>query len=393
MQDSLAFKLVPALANVGSIRGTVTYTPMYTCHHLGIISKRQMFESWSGEMRFPCITLFREYRMTEYYYDASYEIQCPACKGTKYRNPQMKLMVNICGHPLCDACVRMYFLKESAQCPECGIVLKRSKFRVQVFEDPLVEKEIDIRRKVMKIYNKFEEDFETTAEYDDYLEEIEQIVYNLTNDVNRLETEKKMESYERINKDQIRRNYGKKSKGEEEILRQLDLENVIIEERKKSLAEEENREKNLRQRNKTSLIQELMASEGDAKAILEDHNKRLEEEKQQEDKDREREQLAKAQRALKAKEFTSGVKIGFAQMMNAPVNTRKEERYVYEPPTLPFSLSTPSWDELETGGYLNHVRRASPQANAGGYTEHYACLRALQDFMGSYNIPASSATS
>lgn len=45
------------------------------------------------------------------YYDASYEIQCPVCRGTKYRNPQMKLMVNVCGHPLCDSCVRMYFIK------------------------------------------------------------------------------------------------------------------------------------------------------------------------------------------------------------------------------------------------------------------------------------------
>ncbi|KAK3880209.1 hypothetical protein Pcinc_015278 [Petrolisthes cinctipes] len=89
----------------------------------------------------------RQIRTMGDYYDASYEIQCPLCRGTKYRNPQMKLMVNVCGHPMCDSCVRMYFLKESAQCPECDIVLKRSKFRVQVFEDPLVEKELDIRRK------------------------------------------------------------------------------------------------------------------------------------------------------------------------------------------------------------------------------------------------------
>lgn len=330
--------------------------------------------------------------MTEYYYDASYEIQCPACKGTKYRNPQMKLMVNVCGHPLCDSCVRMYFLKESGQCPECGIVLKRSKFRVQVFEDPLVEKEIDIRRKVMRVYNKFEEDFETLAEYNDYLEEIEQIVHNLTNDVNRPETEKKIESYERLHKDQIRKNYSRKSLADEEIASQLDAEMMMSEDRKKSSREEELRNKNLRQRNKTSLIKELMVSEGDAKSILEDHAKRLEEEKQQADMTREREQLAKAQAALKAKEFTSGVKIGFTPIVNIPTSTVKEEKYVYEPPTLPFSLPVPAWDELESGGYLNHVRRASPQANAGGYTEHYACLRALQDFMGSHNIPTSSVT-
>ncbi|KAK7070750.1 CDK-activating kinase assembly factor MAT1 [Halocaridina rubra] len=330
--------------------------------------------------------------MTDCYYDSSYEMQCPACKGTKYRNPQMKLMVNVCGHPLCDACVRMYFLKESAQCPECGMVLKRSKFRVQVFEDPFVEKEIDIRRKVMRVYNKFEEDFETMSEYNDYLEEVEQIVYNLTNDINRLETEKKIEAYERLHRDDIKKNFGKKSKADEEIQRQLDIENLMSEDRKKTSQEEEERDKILREKSKTSLIQELMASEGDAKTILEDHAKRLEEEKKQEHIVREREQLAKAQAALKAKEFTSGVKIGFSAMINAPVNTVKEEKYVYQPPDLPFTLPVPSWDELESGGYLNHVRRASPQANAGGYTEHYACLRALQDFMGSHNLPSNSVT-
>lgn len=45
------------------------------------------------------------------YYDSSFEVQCPVCKGTKYRNPQMKLMVNVCGHPQCDSCVRMNFIK------------------------------------------------------------------------------------------------------------------------------------------------------------------------------------------------------------------------------------------------------------------------------------------
>lgn len=41
----------------------------------------------------------------------TYEIECPACKTTKYRNPLMKLMVNVCGHALCDNCVRTLFTK------------------------------------------------------------------------------------------------------------------------------------------------------------------------------------------------------------------------------------------------------------------------------------------
>lgn len=63
---------------------------------------------------------------------------------------------------------------------------------------------------VMRIYNKSEEDFETADEWNLYLEEIEEIVFNITNDINRLEMEKKIENYERMNKDEIRRNYSKK---------------------------------------------------------------------------------------------------------------------------------------------------------------------------------------
>lgn len=36
---------------------------------------------------------------------------CPRCKTTKYRNPSLMLLVNICGHTLCDNCVELLFVK------------------------------------------------------------------------------------------------------------------------------------------------------------------------------------------------------------------------------------------------------------------------------------------
>lgn len=63
---------------------------------------------------------------------------------------------------------------------------------------------------VMRVYNMGEEDFSTTEEWNMYLEEIEEIVYNITNDINRSEMEKKMENYERQHKNDIRKNYAKK---------------------------------------------------------------------------------------------------------------------------------------------------------------------------------------
>lgn len=51
----------------------------------------------------------------------------------------------------------MHFLfvyKGSGSCPECMVPLRRNNFRVQMFEDPQVEKEVDIRRRILRDYNK-----------------------------------------------------------------------------------------------------------------------------------------------------------------------------------------------------------------------------------------------
>lgn len=70
----------------------------------------------------------------------------------------------------------------------------------------MVEKEIDIRKRVLKDYNKKEEDFVTLREYNDYLEEIETIIYNLTNNIDVVTTNKKIEQYKKDNKELIMKN-------------------------------------------------------------------------------------------------------------------------------------------------------------------------------------------
>jgi CDK-activating kinase assembly factor MAT1 len=46
---------------------------------------------------------------------------------------------------------------------------------VQQFEDPRVDKEIEIRKSVLKDYNRRQCDFKSLQAYNDYLEEIETI--------------------------------------------------------------------------------------------------------------------------------------------------------------------------------------------------------------------------
>jgi CDK-activating kinase assembly factor MAT1 len=94
----------------------------------------------------------------------------------------------------------------SGSCPDCGVPLRRSNFRVQLFEDAFVEKEVDIRRRVLKDFNKREEDFETLQDYNAYLEEVETIIFNLVNNIDIIATNQRIDQFKRENKDVIAKN-------------------------------------------------------------------------------------------------------------------------------------------------------------------------------------------
>ena len=74
-----------------------------------------------------------------------------------------------------------------------------------------MEKEVDIRRRIMRDFNRREEEFPNLREYNDYLEFVETIIFNLTNGIQVESTKRQIEDYKRQNRDQIQRN--KLSKG------------------------------------------------------------------------------------------------------------------------------------------------------------------------------------
>lgn len=69
-----------------------------------------------------------------------------------------------------------------------------------------MEKEVDIRRRVLRDFNKKEEDFPSLREYNDYLEEVETIIFNLVNNIDQLETNKKIEKFKKENRELILKN-------------------------------------------------------------------------------------------------------------------------------------------------------------------------------------------
>ncbi|XP_073427215.1 CDK-activating kinase assembly factor MAT1 [Dendrobates tinctorius] len=292
---------------------------------------------------------------------------CPRCKTTKYRNPSLKLMVNVCGHTLCESCVDLLFVRGSGTCQECNTPLRKSNFRVQLFEDPTIDKEVEIRKKILKIYNKREEDFPCLREYNDFLEEIEEIVFNLTNNVDLDNTKKKMEYYQKLNKDTIQRNKIKMTREQEELQEALEMERQENEQRRIHLQKEEHLQQMMKRKNKQELLDQLETSHLPASILLAQHKGKTTQIEVQIEKTR------------PAVTFSTGIKMG-QHVSSMPVSKLEETLYRYQPVYIEmYGPTVPAIEVLSRMGYLNHVRAASPQDLAGGYTSSLACHRALQD--------------
>ncbi|XP_053620108.1 CDK-activating kinase assembly factor MAT1 isoform X1 [Plodia interpunctella] len=303
---------------------------------------------------------------------------CPRCKTTKYRNPSLKLMVNVCGHTLCESCVDLLFLKGSGSCPECNVPLRRSNFRVQLFEDPMVEKEIDIRKRVLKDYNKKEEDFATLREYNDYLEEIETIIFNLTNNIDVVNTNKKIEQYKKENREIIMKNKAKIGQEELELEEILEIEKQMEDLRRAEIARMEQEAKKQKIREKEALIDELMFAEGDAKDILNTFAQTI---------------ANKQEEAVsvvpKVSQFSSGVKFSVGSQAHARAAADEAAAlFRYSAPAAPARAGPepPAESDILRMHYLAHVKAETETEKAGGYSSTLPCLRALQDaFAGLYH--------
>ncbi|KAI8847052.1 CDK-activating kinase assembly factor MAT1-domain-containing protein [Chytridium lagenaria] len=135
---------------------------------------------------------------------------CPVCQSDRYLNPSLKLLVSPCYHKMCENCINRLFLAGPGPCPVCKQTLRKSNFVAQTFEDLYVEKEVQIRKRVGKYFNKRLEDFNgDLRKYNDYLEEVEEIMFNLINDVDVQATNERIERFRQENKDLIAANLAK----------------------------------------------------------------------------------------------------------------------------------------------------------------------------------------
>ena len=69
-----------------------------------------------------------------------------------------------------------------------------------------LNKEVETRRRILSIFNKEPEDFETKAAYDDYLEEREDIMFNLSQGIDVKAMEARVKAYQEQEAESIARN-------------------------------------------------------------------------------------------------------------------------------------------------------------------------------------------
>jgi len=134
---------------------------------------------------------------------------CPVCKSSRYLNSNLRFLVNPeCYHKMCESCVDRIFSHGPAQCPipGCRRTLRKHRFREQTFEDIRVEREVDIRKRVQAVFNRREEEFESVRDYNDYLNDVEDITFNLVNNIDVEETNKRFEAYEKAHGKEIMEN-------------------------------------------------------------------------------------------------------------------------------------------------------------------------------------------
>ncbi|KAJ6606549.1 CDK-activating kinase assembly factor [Mycena vulgaris] len=198
-------------------------------------------------------------RITEY---SSEDDQCPVCKSDKYLEKKLRLLVSSCYHKMCESCIDRLFTLGPAPCPICNKVLRKLAFTPQTFEDLGVEKEIAIRRRIAKEFNKRLEDFSNLREFNDYLEDVEDITFNLINDVDPPGTEARIAAYREANAALTLLN----SQREEAYILSLrqaeEFQRKEKEMRAEELRREEEEEREEKESGKREIIERLERAEG-----------------------------------------------------------------------------------------------------------------------------------
>ncbi|GAA6052588.1 hypothetical protein JCM3770_003258 [Rhodotorula araucariae] len=212
-------------------------------------------------------------RIAEY---SSPDDVCGVCKTDRYLNPKLRLMVSKCYHKMCESCLDRLFSLGPEPCPVCGQTIRKNQFQPQIFQNLEVQKEVAVRRRTAKIFNKRPEDFSSIEAYNDYLEEYEAITFALIHSIGSdlAATEQKIKSYELQNRQSIEDNEERLAREKDDLERRERGEREWREAERRRYLDEEQRREREREDERRRVVEQLESSTASAAQILAAHRKR-----------------------------------------------------------------------------------------------------------------------
>lgn len=196
---------------------------------------------------------------------------CPICKTDRYLSPNMTFLINPeCYHKICESCVDRIFSLGPAQCPypKCNKMLRKNRFKKQVFEDIKIEREIDLRKRIQSIYNKTEDDFDSLKDYNSYLEHVESLIYNLSEGVDVEKSQKEVDMYEADHKIEILEIAMRESQKVADLATYQEAMERLRQEKLKIQRQMEAEDVEFQQQQKAELMEKLSASDANAEEIM-----------------------------------------------------------------------------------------------------------------------------
>lgn len=146
-----------------------------------------------------------------------------------------------CGHQFCNSCIdRELSRRREFPCPICDTPVKKVTLSTRTLDDVLCEKDTSWRRRVMKVFNKTERDFAALVEYNNYLEEVEDLIYSIVNEEPDAEEAKaRIKAYEEAHRTEIVIRQSQRADEERAIQDQIAAEQREAEGRRRDLEDEE----------------------------------------------------------------------------------------------------------------------------------------------------------
>ncbi|KAJ8069987.1 hypothetical protein OCU04_000391 [Sclerotinia nivalis] len=314
--------------------------------------------------------------------DSSDDI-CPICKSNRYLNPSLQFLINPeCYHKMCSTCVDRIFSSGPAPCPVllCGRTLRKKGFKAAFFGDLSIERECDIRRRVSEVFNRSEDDFETLLDYNNYLQDTEDLIWDLVNGKGKVkqEAEEKLRRFREANRGAIEENKILRLREVEMGRRREMEEKEMARQRRLAALREEAEEKADVEKSRKQVLDQLASGEGDAVAITQQAHKVIL-------------KKSSARRTLGERDAAINAGTGSADGEGLTIRgLKKKTAPVAEKPYDPFGGIdlTPSkyvlQDDYENQ-WVEGIKR-DPKHMAGGYSLHDYYGRAMHDAFGGLEI-------